>query len=186
MIRRILSLPVRAIQKAVAVLTGKGKTPPPPAPRPADDWELRRARQETARRNAAMAATAGEDEGHGHDHGHSHSHDHGHSHDHRPAPAPAPAGPRVLTITVDETPNPNARKFIVGAKVVKKGSLSFNAAAEAAGNPLGAALFAVPGVKGIFAVNDFVTVTRQPDTDWAALEAGVTAALKATLTEGPV
>ncbi len=116
----------------------------------------------------------------GHDHGHSHSHSHSHSHDHGHDEAPAPAKSTVR-VMAEETPNPNAMKFTVSVKVAEKGSISFNSAAEAEGNALGKALFAVPGVRGIFGVNDFVTVTREEGADWAVLVPAVEAALQATL-----
>lgn len=81
----------------------------------------------------------------------------------------------------EETPNPNARKYVVGQKVVEKGSLSFNSAAEAKGHALGTALFAVKGVASVFAVNDFVTVTRKPSVEWDVLDAAVIAAITGAL-----
>jgi hypothetical protein len=104
---------------------------------------------------------------HGHDHGH--SHDHGHAHDH------APAG---VSISVEETPNPNAMKFVVGQPV---GSMNFGSADEAAGHALGRALFAVDGVKSVFAVKDFVTVTKQESAQWGSLAPRVTAVLEREL-----
>jgi hypothetical protein len=119
---------------------------------------------------AAPAPAPDDDRGHSHDHGHSH----GHSHDH--ASDPAPAGPPVR-VTAEGTPNPSAMKFTVNRTVREAGSLSLNSAAEAKGDALGAALFAVEGVRSIFAVNDFVTVTREAEADWSALAPAVEAAL---------
>lgn len=68
------------------------------------------------------------------------------------------------------TPNPNAGKFIVGRNVVDgTASQSFYSAAQAASNPLAAALFAIDGVASLFMVDDFVTVTKTPAADWSAL-----------------
>ena len=114
----------------------------------------------------------------GHDHGHHHGHDHGHSHGHAEAEAPPPAAPKVYA---EETPNPNAMKFTVDRKVVDKGSVSFNSAAEAQGNALGAALFAVAGVKSIFAVKDFVTVTKEESARWSSLEPALIRAIQSAL-----
>jgi hypothetical protein len=128
---------------------------------------------------APRAPAPAPDDGHDHGHSHDHGHDHGHSHDHGRAPAPAPSAP--LRVEVGDTPNPNAMKFTTNRKVVARGSLSFHAATEARKVPLAAALFEVPGVVGIFAVNDFVTVTKDPGADWDPVVAGVTAVLKAQL-----
>ena len=108
--------------------------------------------------------------------GHSHSHSHGHSHDHghadAPAPAPAPAAAparRKITIQIHDTPNPNSVKFVVGLTVVEKGSLAISTLAEAEGHPFAVALMGLPGVKTVFAIHDFVTVTKEDAGDWDIL-----------------
>jgi hypothetical protein len=83
-----------------------------------------------------------------------------------PAAAP-PASDSV--IRAERTPNPNAMKFTCPIKVVPKGSLSFANAEVAKGHPLGEALFALSGVRMVFAVSDFVTVTKEADADWDRL-----------------
>lgn len=150
------------------------------------------------------------DHGHSHDHGRAEPpaappQDHGHSHDHgaptapivaaapaadpaasKPASAKATSGkaakskPKV-NVYAEDTPNPNARKFTCSVRVVEKGSLSFNRAEDAAAHPFAAGLFAVAGVKTVFAVKDFVTVTRNPDADWDTLSPRVIAVLQDTL-----
>jgi len=81
----------------------------------------------------------------------------------------------------ESTPNPNAMKFGCSVKVVPKGSLSLNNAGVAAGHPLGAAIFAVSGVKAVFAVNDFVTVTKEESYSWDELRPRLEAAISAAL-----
>jgi hypothetical protein len=73
------------------------------------------------------------------------------------------------------TPNPDALKFPVGFRI----SAGFNvrSAAEAAGHPFTAAVWAAGGVAAVFAVNDFVTVTRVPGADWDPVVAAVRAAV---------
>jgi len=87
-----------------------------------------------------------------------------------------------VRVFAEETPNPNARKFTVtGVVVVAKGSLSFNSAAEAESNPLGKAIFSVDGVRSVFAVKDFVTVTKEDGADWGRLEGSVVKAIQGAL-----
>ena len=75
-----------------------------------------------------------------------------------------------MAVRYQTTPNPNAAKFVVDRTVVEgKSSKSYYSAAHAAGDPLAAALFEIDGVASIFMVEDFVTVTKTPDADWAAL-----------------
>lgn len=76
-------------------------------------------------------------------------------------------------MVASETPNPNARKFTASVPVVALGAVSVHTAADAARHPISAALFAIEGVTGVFAVKDFVTVTATPGADWDALGAQV-------------
>lgn len=71
----------------------------------------------------------------------------------------------------DSSPNPNALKFELDTKLAD--TLSFNSAADAAGDAFAEAVFAAPGVVSIFGVNDFVTVNRQPGADWGPIIAAV-------------
>jgi hypothetical protein len=54
----------------------------------------------------------------------------------------------------------------------------FNVASEedAQANPFAKAVFDAGGVATVFGTADFVTVTRQPDAAWDAIEAAVRAA----------
>ncbi len=72
------------------------------------------------------------------------------------------------------TPNPNAMKFTLDVKL--PATMNYANAAAAEGNPFAAAVFAIPGVASLFGVNDFVTVTRTPGTDWDPIIEGVKAA----------
>ncbi len=85
----------------------------------------------------------------------------------------------VATATPSSTPNPDAMKFTLDTKLEEM----FNAtnADDAADKPFAAAVFAAGGVKTVFGVNDFVTVTRQPGADWEPIIAAVHAAAEAHL-----
>jgi hypothetical protein len=73
-----------------------------------------------------------------------------------------------------QTPNPDAMKFTLDTTLPE----SFNAttADAAAGNRFAEEVFATDGVVAVFAVNDFVTVSRRPGADWAPIVAAVQAA----------
>jgi hypothetical protein len=60
-------------------------------------------------------------------------------------------------------------------------TLNVTNAASAIGNPFAEAVFATGGVTSIFGVNDFVTVTRQPDHEWDPIVAAVQTAAAAHL-----
>lgn len=70
---------------------------------------------------------------------------------------------------IGKTPNPNARRVGLGEPLFEKPA-TYRKAADAAGQPLIAALLAVPGVSQIFAMENFITVTKAVSADWAALE----------------
>lgn len=107
----------------------------------------------------------------------------------RPAPAPPPPRPepppsapaRQVEVWSEGTPNPDAMKFSASVPVAPRGALSFDSAEAAADHPIGRAVFAVGGVRSMFAVNDFVTVTREPGADWRELAPLLEAAIAEAL-----
>jgi hypothetical protein len=68
------------------------------------------------------------------------------------------------------TPNPDAMKFTLDVTLPEM--INVTSPAEAS-TDFTRALFAVPGVAGVFGVNDFVTVTRTPGADWAPIIAAL-------------
>ena len=73
-------------------------------------------------------------------------------------------------IAIHPTPNPNSLKFTVeGATIIPSGMLAFSSAAEAGEHELGRALFALDGVTNVFALPQFLTVTKAPAADWNRL-----------------
>jgi len=81
----------------------------------------------------------------------------------------AAAPPASVQITPEPTPNPNAMKFSVGQTVCSTGSFSFSVGEAEVAHPIAQAVLAVEGVKTVFGVNDFVTVTKQDDVAWDEL-----------------
>lgn len=80
------------------------------------------------------------------------------------------------------TPNPAAGKFVVGRPTAPAGaSRSYASVDEAADNPLARALLALDGVRSVFMVSDFVTVSKEPAADWERLAPEVAAILEAEL-----
>ena len=63
-------------------------------------------------------------------------------------------------LTIQPTPNPNAFKFMLNETIQAEGSRYYNSPAEAAGDALASALFAVPGVETVYFAQDFATVTN--------------------------
>jgi Fe-S cluster biogenesis protein NfuA len=90
-----------------------------------------------------------------------------------------------MLILTEQTPNPDALKFltrIAGAQGTQ--SLEHDAATTAR-SPLAARLFAIPGVKRCLLAEDFLTVQRAADgAGWGELKAQVLLALAEHLTSG--
>ena len=69
-------------------------------------------------------------------------------------------------IQVHGTPNPNAAKFVLGRSLLgDEGRTYFNSEA-AEGNPLAERLFGVEGVRALFLVDNFITVTKTEGASW--------------------
>jgi hypothetical protein len=88
----------------------------------------------------------------------------------------------MTTVHFNRTPNPNAGKFVVSRPVVEgKASKSFYNAGQAAGTPVAESLFGLKGVASVFMVEDFITVTKAVDADWAELAPKVIETIAANL-----
>jgi hypothetical protein len=91
--------------------------------------------------------------------------------------AAATAPVREVWVYGEPTPNPNAMKFTASVPVVEQGTRSFTRPEQAEGDPLGGPLFAIDGVRVVFAVNDFVTVTKSNESSWMTLQPRIEAVL---------
>jgi hypothetical protein len=80
----------------------------------------------------------------------------------------------MATAVPSPTPNPDALKFTVDASFPEM--INATDAEAASVHPFVAAVFAIEGVATVFAMNDFVTVTRVPGTGWDPITAAVQAA----------
>lgn len=69
-------------------------------------------------------------------------------------------------IHVQETPNPNAVKFISQYAVRTEGKSNYHNEAEGEHVPLARALFGVPGVRQLFFNDNYITVTRDEAVEW--------------------
>ncbi len=88
-----------------------------------------------------------------------------------------------LRVTAQATPNPETMKFTLDRVVTEGRGETYSDRGQAFLSPLARALFAVPGVAGVFLLKDFVTIRRAPGEDWQRLAAAVEAALRAYFAE---
>lgn len=102
-----------------------------------------------------------------------------------PAPPPPQRPPRrVIAIRVEETPNPHARKLVASVTLHDGPSITASTPDEAARSPVSRRLLAVAGVRSVFLVRDFVTVTRDPAAPWPTLLPRLEAAIQDALNDG--
>lgn len=75
-----------------------------------------------------------------------------------------------MKISIEYTPNPNARKFILGNDITT-GSKQFNNAQEAEKDVLASRLFDLEGVESVFYLSNFITITKsETSKSWSTLE----------------
>src|SRR6201986_3437806 len=89
-----------------------------------------------------------------------------------------------MFIQTEATPNPEVLKFLPGRELLPGGSREFTDKAEAAASPLAHALFDLAGVTRVYFGGDFLTVTKDPDREWAHLKAPILAEIMDHFTSG--
>ncbi|MDX8385825.1 MAG: NifU family protein [Gallionella sp.] len=70
---------------------------------------------------------------------------------------------------IEDTPNPNAVKFVLKERLTWGTAFSFNSADAAASDTLAAALFAIPHVVNVYYTDKWITVTQDGEADWPTL-----------------
>jgi hypothetical protein len=98
----------------------------------------------------------------------------------------------VPRVVANATPNPDSLKFTVdtgtgepAGPFIDSGMAAFRSPAEATGDPLGEALFDVPGVASVLVLPAFVTVTRRAGADWGQIAGRVESILVSHLAGRP-
>lgn len=84
---------------------------------------------------------------------------------------------RSMFIQTQPTPNPQSLMFLPGKPVLENGSIDYPTRREGMKSPLARKLFSIDGVQSVFFGNDFVTVRKSEDHDWALLKPEVFAAI---------
>lgn len=70
---------------------------------------------------------------------------------------------------IEETPNPNAVKFILKEPVTSGAPRSFQSLVQASGDKLAQSLFDVGNVASVFYMDRMITVEKDDETDWDEL-----------------
>ncbi|WP_397541680.1 NifU N-terminal domain-containing protein [Roseovarius salis] len=82
-----------------------------------------------------------------------------------------------MFIQTESTPNPATLKFLPGQTVLEAGTADFPSAEVAGKSPLAERLFGIGGVTGVFFGNDFVTVTKDEETEWDHVKPAILGAI---------
>lgn len=75
--------------------------------------------------------------------------------------------PRIADI--EDTPNPNAVKFVLKDRLTWGTACSFDSPESAAADPLAAKLFEIPHVVNVYYMDKWITVTQDGQADWPTL-----------------
>jgi Fe-S cluster biogenesis protein NfuA len=89
-----------------------------------------------------------------------------------------------MFIQTEQTPNPATLKFLPDCAVMESGTANFTDPRSASRSPLAERLFALPEVTGVFLAADFITITKNGDSDWPQLKPAVLAAIMEHFTAG--
>jgi len=88
----------------------------------------------------------------------------------------------ALDVRPEPTPNPNAMRLAISAPLLGDKPRTFAAATSTTDAPWAARLLAIPGVVSVFALRDFLTVTKTPAASWDSIVPKAVAVLETDLT----
>ena len=86
---------------------------------------------------------------------------------------------------IEETPNPNAVKFILREPVSNGVARSFSSISQAESDPLAKALFDVGHVLSVFYMDRMITVEKDDEGDWDELLPALAVPIRATESVAP-
>lgn len=70
------------------------------------------------------------------------------------------------SVYTEMTPNPETMKFVADRMLFANNSVDFQDIESAKHSPVAIELFGFPFVKGVFIMNNFITLTKTAETDW--------------------
>jgi len=93
-------------------------------------------------------------------------------------------GSPLISIYTEMTPNPETMKFVANKLLYPGKSIDFPDVESAKPSPLAVELFGFPFIKAVFIASNFVTLTKNPETDWNDVTSTIRLFLKEYLEEG--
>lgn len=91
---------------------------------------------------------------------------------------------QAVEVYTEMTPNPETMKFVADIPLFAGRSADFPDEETAKASPLATELFGFPFVKGVFIMNNFVTVTKTPDANWTEITGSLRQFIKQFLEQG--
>jgi Fe-S cluster biogenesis protein NfuA len=91
---------------------------------------------------------------------------------------------RIVDVYTEMTPNPETLKFVADISLFSNSAADFPDEASAKDSPLATELFGFPFVKGVFIMNNFVTVTKASEADWMEITPTLRDFIKTYLEDG--
>ncbi len=83
-------------------------------------------------------------------------------------------------IRIDPTPNPNCLKVSVPGTLSEK-PVTISHVGAAAGSAIAEALFSIEGVRSLFLMKNYCTITKAPDALWDEMQPAIAAAFEKVL-----
>ncbi len=91
----------------------------------------------------------------------------------------------IVSIYTEATPNPDSLKFVMNKMLLTGRSVDFERGDEVAFAPLAEAIFnEFSFAKGVFIMNNFVTVRKDGDIDWFEVKSSISDFIKNWVSEG--
>lgn len=72
----------------------------------------------------------------------------------------------LITVYSEATPNPESMKFVISKMILPNDSVDFREPGKVKNCPLAEKLFGFAYVKGVFIMNNFVSVTKHAEQEW--------------------
>jgi Fe-S cluster biogenesis protein NfuA len=92
---------------------------------------------------------------------------------------------RFVSVYAETSPNPNSLKFVLNFNILENISLEYTSLEEASNSPLAQELFnKFDFVQGVFIAANFVTLTKDNETEWFEFNPEVRAFLKDYFEQG--
>jgi len=89
-----------------------------------------------------------------------------------------------MMVEIEQTPNPDTLKFLPGKKVSEVGPVEFLKKDKGKDTPLASKILSLEGTLMVFFGENFITVKKEKDLDWASLKHSIISEINDFYSEG--